>query len=78
MEPVEKNDFMDNPPKKFFRLSPGNEVRFKFAYYIRCDEVIKDVDGNITELHCSYDKDTKGGRSEDGRKVKGRLHLLVQ
>ncbi len=73
---IEKNDFMENPPKKFFRLSPGNEVRFKFAYYIRCDEVIKDVDGNITELHCSYDKDTKGGRSEDGRKVKGTIHWV--
>jgi len=73
---IEKNDFMEDPPNKFFRLSPGSEVRFKFAYYIKCDEVIKDTDGNIMELHCSYDKDTKGGRSKDGRKVKGTIHWV--
>ena len=73
---IEKDDFMEDPPNKFFRLSPGSEVRFKFAYYIKCDEVIKDTDGNIMELHCSYDKDTKGGRSKDGRKVKGTIHWV--
>ena len=73
---IEKDDFLENPPKKFFRLSPGNEVRFKFAYYITCNDVIKDDDGNIVELHCSYDKETKGGRSSDGRKVKGTIHWV--
>ena len=73
---IEKDDFLEHPPKKFFRLSPGNEVRFKFAYYITCNHVIKDDDGNIVELHCSYDKETKGGRSSDGRKVKGTIHWV--
>ena len=73
---IEKDDFLEDPPKKFFRLSPGNEVRFKFAYYITCNDVIKDDDGNIVELHCSYDKETKGGRSSDGRKVKGTIHWV--
>ena len=73
---IEKDDFLEHPPKKFFRLSPGNEVRFKFAYYITCNDVIKDDDGNIVELHCSYDKETKGGRSSDGRKVKGTIHWV--
>ena len=73
---IEKDDFLEDPPKKFFRLSPGNEVRFKFAYYITCNDVIKDDDGNIVELHCSYDKETKGGRSSDGRRVKGTIHWV--
>ena len=73
---IEKDDFLEDPPKKFFRLSPGNEVRFKFAYYITCNDIIKDSDGNIVELHCSYDKETKGGRSSDGRKVKGTIHWV--
>ena len=73
---IEKDDFLEHPPKKFFRLSPGNEVRFKFAYYITCNDVIKDDDDNIVELHCSYDKETKGGRSSDGRKVKGTIHWV--
>lgn len=73
---IEKDDFLEEPSKKFFRLSPGNEVRFKFAYYITCNDVIKDDDGNIVELHCSYDKETKGGRSSDGRKVKGTIHWV--
>ena len=73
---IDKNDFMDDPPKKFFRLSPGKEVRLKFAYYIVCENVIKDGNGEITEIHCSYDPNTKGGMSEDGRKVRGTLHWV--
>ena len=73
---IDKNDFMEEPPKKFFRLSPGKEVRLKFAYYIVCEKVIKNDIGEIIELHCSYDPDTKGGMSEDGRKVKGTLHWV--
>ena len=73
---IDKNDFMEDPPKKFFRLSPGKEVRLKFAYYIVCENVIKDGDGEITEIHCSYDPNTKGGMSDDGRKVRGTLHWV--
>ena len=73
---IERNDFMEEPPKKFFRLSPGQEVRLKFAYYITCNEVIKDEKGEIIELRCTYDPDTRGGRSEDGRKVRGTLHWV--
>ena len=73
---IDKNDFMVDPPKKFFRLSPGKEVRLKFAYYIVCENVIKNDSGEITEIHCSYDPNTKGGMSEDGRKVRGTLHWV--
>ena len=73
---IEKEDFMENPPKKYFRLSPGNEVRLKFAYFIKCNDVIKDEYGEVVELHCTYDKNTKGGKSSDGRKVKGTLHWV--
>ena len=73
---IDKNDFMEDPPKKFFRLSPGKEVRLKFAYYIVCENVIKNDRGEITEIHCSYDPNTKGGMSEDGRKVRGTLHWV--
>ena len=73
---IDRNDFMEDPPKKFFRLSPGKEVRLKFAYYIVCENVIKNDNGEITEIHCSYDPDTKGGMSEDGRKVRGTLHWV--
>ena len=73
---IDKNDFMVEPPKKFFRLSPGKEVRLKFAYYIVCENVIKNDSGEITEIHCSYDPNTKGGMSEDGRKVRGTLHWV--
>ena len=73
---IEKEDFMEDPPKKFFRLSVGSEVRFKFAYYITCNDVVKDKNGNIVELQCTYDEDTRGGRSEDGRKVRGTLHWV--
>ena len=73
---IEKNDFMEDPPKKYFRLSPGKEVRLKFAYFIKCNEVVKDENGDVLELHCTYDKNTKGGKSNDGRKVKGTLHWV--
>ena len=73
---IEKDDFMEDPPKKFFRLSPGREVRLRYAYFITCEEVIKDSEGNITELHCKYDPETKGGNAPDGRKVKATLHWV--
>ena len=73
---IEKEDFMEDPPKKFFRLTLGAEVRFKFAYFITCNDVVKDRNGDIIELRCTYDKDTLGGRSNDGRKVKGTLHWV--
>ena len=73
---IEKNDFMEDPPKKFFRLAPGKEVRLRYAYFIICNEVIKDNSGNLVELHCSYDPDTKGGNAPDGRKVKGTIHWV--
>lgn len=73
---IEKADFMENAPRKFFRLSEGREVRLRYAYYITCNEVVKDAEGNITELRCTYDPETKGGQSADGRKVKGTLHWV--
>ncbi|MFW5784247.1 MAG: glutamine--tRNA ligase/YqeY domain fusion protein, partial [Spirochaetota bacterium] len=73
---IERNDFMEDPPKKFFRLAPGREVRLKHAYYITCDEVIRDDAGNVTELRCSYDPESRGGETPDGRKVKGTLHWV--
>ena len=73
---IERSDFMEDPPKKFFRLAIGREVRLKFAYYITCDNVVKDNNGIIQELHCTYDPNTKGGRSDDGRKVRGTIHWV--
>lgn len=73
---IEKADFMEDPPKKFFRLGPGREVRLRYAYYITCKDVIKDENGEIVELICTYDPETKGGTSADGRKVKGTLHWV--
>ncbi|PLX19159.1 MAG: glutamine--tRNA ligase [Candidatus Muiribacterium halophilum] len=73
---IERGDFMEDPPKKFFRLFPGKEVRLKSAYLVRCNDVIKDDNGNITEIHCTYDPDSKGGSAPDGRKVKGTLHWV--
>ncbi|MDR2448819.1 MAG: glutamine--tRNA ligase/YqeY domain fusion protein [Prevotellaceae bacterium] len=72
---IERDDFMENPPKKYFRLSPGNEVRLKYAYIIKCETVIKDALGNITELHCTYDPATRSG-SENNRQVKGAIHWV--
>src|SRR6195256_4477869 len=73
---IEQDDFMENPPKKFFRLSPGTEVRLRYAYFIKCTEVIKDAAGEIIELRCTYDPATKGGNAPDGRKVKATMHWL--
>ena len=73
---IEQEDFMENPPKKYFRLFPGNEVRLKNAYFIKCEEVIKDAEGNVVELHCTYDPETKSGTGFTGRKVKGTLHWV--
>ena len=73
---IEREDFMEDAPKKFFRLSQGREVRLRYAYYITCTDVIKDDSGEITEIHCTYDPETKGGDSADGRKVKGTLHWV--
>ncbi|MEI5908321.1 glutamine--tRNA ligase/YqeY domain fusion protein [Bacillus spongiae] len=73
---IEQEDFMENPPKKYFRLFPGNEVRLKHAYFIKCEDVIKDDEGNVIELHCTYDQETKSGSGFTGRKVKGTLHWV--
>jgi glutaminyl-tRNA synthetase len=73
---IERDDFMENPPKKFFRLSPGTEVRLRYAYFIRCTDVIKDAAGEVVELRCTYDPATRGGNAPDGRKVKATMHWL--
>ena len=73
---IERDDFMENPPKKFFRLTPGKEVRLKGGYIIMCNDVVKDDEGNITEIHCTYDPDTLGGTPGSMRKVKGTLHWV--
>ncbi|MFT5396167.1 MAG: glutaminyl-tRNA synthetase [Gammaproteobacteria bacterium] len=73
---IEQSDFMEDPPKKFFRLGPGREVRLRYAYFITCTEVIKDDAGNVVELRCAYDPETKGGNAPDGRKVKGTIHWV--
>ncbi len=74
---IEREDFMEDPPRKYFRLAPGREVRLKHAYYITCVGVVKDEQtGEVTELHCTYDPKTRGGWSEDGRKVRGTLHWI--
>ncbi|MBT5050071.1 MAG: glutamine--tRNA ligase/YqeY domain fusion protein [Rhodospirillaceae bacterium] len=73
---IERDDFMEDPPKKFFRLGPGREVRLRFAYFITCQEVIKDSTGEIVELRCTYDPATRGGDAPDGRKVKGTMHWV--
>ena len=74
---IERDDFMEDPPKKYFRLSPGNEVRLRYAYYIKCTDFIKDEKtGEISEIHCTYDPETRGGQSPDGRKVRGTIHWV--
>lgn len=73
---IEREDFMENPPKKYFRLFPGNEVRLRGAYFVKCTDVIKDEDGNVTEIHCTYDPETKSGSGFTGRKVKGTIHWV--
>jgi glutaminyl-tRNA synthetase len=74
---IERDDFMEHPPKKFYRLSPGREVRLRYAYFITCREVVKDADGAVSELRCTYDPATRGGNTPpDGRKVKATLHWV--
>ncbi|MBN1986230.1 MAG: glutamine--tRNA ligase/YqeY domain fusion protein [Prolixibacteraceae bacterium] len=73
---IEREDFMEDPPRKYFRLAPGREVRLRYAYFITCTKVIKDNNGEVTELHCTYDPASKGGNSPDGRKVKATLHWV--
>ncbi len=74
---VERDDFMENPPKKFYRLSPGREVRLRYAYFVTCREVVKSPDGDVVELRCTYDPATKGGDAPDGRKVQATLHWVA-
>jgi glutaminyl-tRNA synthetase len=73
---IEREDFMEDPPRKFFRLGPGREVRLRWAYFLKCESVVKDDAGQITEIHCTYDPETKGGNAPDGRKVKATLHWV--
>ncbi|OBY76945.1 glutamine--tRNA ligase [Paenibacillus sp. KS1] len=73
---IEQDDFMENPPNKYFRLFPGNEVRLKHAYFIKCNDFVKDENGNVVEIHCTYDPETKSGSGFTGRKVKGTLHWV--
>ena len=73
---IEQDDFREDPPKKFFRLAPGREVRLRYAYFVTCTDVIKDESGQIVELHCTYDPASRGGNSPDGRKVKGTIHWV--
>jgi len=73
---IEKDDFMENPPKDYFRLKPGGEVRLRYAYFLKCEEVVKNTDGSVKELRCTIDLESKGGKSPDGRKVKGTIHWV--
>ena len=74
---IEREDFMEEPPKKYFRMFPGNEVRLMNAYFVTCTGCVKDENGNIKEVHCTYDPASKGGNSPDGRKVKGTIHWVA-
>ncbi|MGB1428053.1 MAG: glutamine--tRNA ligase/YqeY domain fusion protein, partial [Cycloclasticus sp.] len=73
---IERSDYMEDAPKKFFRLTEGREVRLRFAYYVTCTHIVKDANGEVAEVHCTYDPETRGGKSEDGRKVKGTIHWV--
>src|SRR6185437_15173226 len=73
---VERDDFMEDPPKKFYRLSPGREVRLRFAYFVTCREAVKNAAGEVVELRCTYDPATRGGNAPDGRKVQGTIHWV--
>ena len=75
---IERDDFLENPPKDFYRLAPGREVRLRYAYFIKCKDIVKDREGNILELRCTYDPATKGGDAPDGRKVKATLHWVSE
>ena len=74
---IEREDFMEEPPKKYFRLFPGNEVRLMSAYFVKCESFVKDENGNVTEVHCTYDPETKSGSGFSGRKVKGTIHWVA-
>jgi len=74
---IEREDFMEEPPKKYFRMFPGNEVRLMNAYFVKCTGCVKDEDGRVTEVHCTYDPTSRGGNSPDGRKVKGTIHWVA-
>jgi len=73
---IEREDFMEDPPKKFYRLAPGREIRLRYAYFVTCTDVVKDENGEVIELRCSYDPASRGGNSPDGRKVKATLHWV--
>jgi glutaminyl-tRNA synthetase len=73
---IERDDFLEDPPAKFHRLAPGREVRLRFAYFVRCEELVKDASGEVVLLRCSYDPATRGGDAPDGRKVKGTIHWV--
>jgi glutaminyl-tRNA synthetase len=73
---IEQDDFREDPPKQYFRLAPGREIRLRYAYFITCTGVVKDASGNVVELHCTYDPATKGGNAPDGRKVKSTIHWV--
>ena len=73
---IEREDFMEDAPKKYYRLSPGREVRLRYAYYVTCKSCVKDADGNVVEVHCEYDPETRGGQSADGRRVQGTIHWV--
>ena len=73
---IEKDDFREEPPPKYFRLSPGREVRLRYAYFIKCVDFVKDANGEVTEVHCTYDPATRGGDAPDGRKVKSTIHWV--
>jgi glutaminyl-tRNA synthetase len=73
---IEREDFMEEPPKKYFRLFPGNEVRLMNAYFVKCESFVKDENGNVTEVHCTYDPETRSGSGFTGRKVKGTIHWV--
>jgi glutaminyl-tRNA synthetase len=73
---IEKEDFRENPPKKYFRLGPGREVRLRYGYFIKCIDFIKDENGEIVEVHCTYDPETRGGFAPDGRRIRGTLHWV--
>jgi glutaminyl-tRNA synthetase len=73
---IDREDFMEDPPKKYFRMFPGNEVRLMNAYFVKCESFVKDESGKVTEIHCTYDPASRGGNSPDGRKVKGTIHWV--
>jgi glutaminyl-tRNA synthetase len=73
---IEREDFREDPPKKYFRLGPGREVRLRYGYLIKCEDFVKDENGDVVEVHCTYDPATKGGYAPDGRRVKGTLHWV--